>query len=521
MRVASLLLLFLIVFNTEAQQSATEWSKPELRKGQLIKLLPTSDPSVFYALRWTGSRMFGHYQVTRHDNFEIKGATKVRLAIEQSVCSFVNVDIINDKCVAFLSDIRDNQNHLYLRVFSDDLSRVEKEQKLASYEFEKGHFKGQFGIRFSQDRKYFSVVWEKEGKKNTEHIYGYRVFDKDLNVMHEGEYSLPYSAELSEIQGHYISNSGDYFIAVLEYDENEIKKGFRYIKAFKSLHIFHIDETGLLDYPVDLEGRNIYTLKMSYDSKDLVNLSGLYGDFDELGIKGVFYQKLDLSQEKVLDKGFCELKTDIITEGWSDRARKRLKKKEEKGKDDAVYFNYEMREASIQKDSSIIGSMEQHFVQERLTETQQSGLSSNTFYYYYNDIIVYRLNKKGEFDWIKKVRKYQVSTNDGGPYSGYVSYSDSSKMYMLFNDHVENYDSTGHFIEGDEVYITHYGKKKNVVALTSVDIVSGKIERTILHARRDRNFLFVPKLSYHDSQNRRVVLYGVVGRKEVFGQISY
>lgn len=517
-----LLVLFTLIFVYQSySQVDVTWGEVQRRKGQLLKFMPTTKADDFYTARWTGSRLFGNYLLSHYQEGELKKSVKVKMHINKSVCSLVGIDMYQNRCAVFLSDIQENSNVLYLRTFSDDLEEVVTEKELARYEFEKGHQKGMFGIRFSADRNYMAVVWEKPGKKNAEHIYGYRVFDANLEIIHEGEYPLPFQSDLSEIQGHYISNRGDYFLAVTEYDLDSSKWLYRNQRFFKSLHLYHLNETGLLDYSVDLENRRIYTLSMTSDDSSLVNLSGLYGNSNESGIKGVFFQKIDLSTEKKIAGGFCELKTDVITQGWSDKALKKLKKREEKGKDEAIFFNYEMRETYTLNDSSIVGSMEQHYIQERMTDMQQSGLSSNTFYYYYNDIIVYKIGKEHDFDWIKKIRKYQVSTNDGGPYSGFVSFRDSNNLYFMFNDHIENYDSTGNFIDAEEVYITNYSKKKNVVVLAKLNMQSGEIERRIIHTRREKNFLFVPKLCYNAEHIDRVYLYGYRGAKETIGIIRY
>lgn len=515
-----LFLLLNVVFGF-AQSRQPKWGELSHRKGQVLKFLPAVDSSEFYALRWSGNRMFGNYLITRHIDLKSVSDRRLKIHIDKSICSFVTVDMINDHCALFLSDIRENKNYLFVRIYSKDLQTVEMEQELAVYEFEKGHQKGLYGVRFSEDRRFMAVVWEKLGKKNTEHIYGYRVFNSSLELVHEGEYSLPFRSDLSEIQGHYVSNKGGYFMAVTEYDLDSTKVLYRNQKYFKSLHIYHIDETGLLDYPVNLDNKRIYTMIMSSEDSSMVSVSGLYGMQDEVGIRGVFYQRLDMLDEREIDEGFCELKTDIITEGWTDRAKKKLKKKEDKGKENAIFFNYEMRETVPFKDSSLVGTMEQHFIQERMTDMQQGGLSSNTFYYYYNDVIVYKINNRGTFDWIKKIRKYQVSTNDGGPFSGYIGYNNDSIMYFLFNDHLDNYDTLGHFIENDEVYITNYGKQKNVVAITQLDMRTGKLKREILYKRKDNNLLFVPKLSIDDELNHRIILYGIKGRKEKIGIIYY
>jgi hypothetical protein len=521
MKYLFLLFVMLTFSSVMAQEPSIEWGELKRKNGQVHRFMPTSSQNEFYALRWTGGRIFGSYLLTKQIALNTVAKKRVQMHIDGSIANFVRADLLNDQCAVFLSDIRGDSNRLYIRLYDENLEEVVSEQKLASYGFEKGSQKGAFGVRFSENRKFLAVVWEKPGRRKSEHTYGYRVFNSSLVLQHEGEYKLPYRSDLSDIQGHYLSNRGDYFLAVTEFDLDSNRVLYRNQLYFKSLHLFHIDQTGLLDYEVELDSKRIYTITLSTDDSTLINLSGLYGFRDENGIRGVFYQKIDLIKEKKLDEGFRELSTDIITEGWSDRALRRVKKWEERGKDQPLFFNYEMRETITLPDSSIVGAMEQHFIQERLTDVQQSGLSSNTFYYYYNDIVAYKIGQEGNFDWVKKIRKYQVSTNDGGPYSGYISFYDSTNLYFLFNDHRDNYSPSGDFIDREEIYITNYGKRRNVIALTNLDYETGNSTRKVVQRRSEAGLLFVPKLCFNDHRNNQVIVYSIRGGREAFGLIRY
>lgn len=521
MKYLVLILFANVILVSRAQEKLISWGQPERKHGQVYQFLPVSGSDQFYALRWSGGRVFGSYLLTKHDRLQTVARKRIQMVVDGSVANFVHADLLGENCAVFLSDIRNDSNHVYLRVYDEQLKEIIREERLASYRFERNAQKGSFGVRFSPNHEYMAIVWEKLGKRKAEHTYGYRIFNRELVLQHEGEYKLPYRSDLSEIQGHYVSNRGDYFLAVTEFDLDTTKYFYRNQLYFKSMHLFHIDRTGLLNYEVELDSKRIYTVSLSTGDSTLINVSGLYGLKDENGIRGVFYQKIDLLKEKKLDEGFREIGTDLITEGWSDRALKKVKRWEEKGKDQSLFFNYEMRESITLPDSSIVGAMEQHYIQERLTDVQQSGLSSNTYYYYYNDIVAYRISSKGDFSWVKKIRKYQVSTNDGGPFSGYVSFFDGGNLYFLFNDHRDNYTPAGEFIERDEVYITNYGKRRNVIALTILDHRTGELERRIIQRRSEFGVLFVPKLSMNDPSNNRVLIYSIKGGKEVIGEINY
>jgi len=178
-----------------------------------------------------------------------------------------------------------------------------------------------------------------------------------------------------------------------------------------------------------------------------------------------------------------------------------------------------MRDITILKDGTIVGTMEQFYVQVRTYSDPRSGTTSQSYQYYYNDIIAFKINQTGKFDWIKKIRKFQVSTNDEGPYSSYHSYIDEGKVKLIFNDHIKNYEN-GKFIDSEKIAVTSYSRKKNVASLVSIDLNSGDVDRSIFFERAKVNTLIIPKLFKVDYSNNEVLLYSISGRREKIGTLK-
>lgn len=520
MRIFHLFLFSLATVPVFSQELTVDWGELDRRKGCVQYILPTNEQE-FYALRWAGGRMFGSYQLTYHKALKLQSSLRLKIQIENSIASFEGARVIGGQPAIFLSDKRDGYNHIYVRIFDDELKAVEKELKLASYAFKKGHQKGYFEILLSENNNYFAVIWEMPGKKDYEHIYGFKVFDLDFNVVNEGEYPLPFESRLSEIHQHYISNFGDYFVAISEYSSDDAKMIYKNQRTFKALHIFHINDTGLMDYPINLGDKKVYAMAMTASDSAIFTITGIYGDQAENGVAGVFYQRVDLNQDKQLSEGFEAFSKDFITLGWTDRAKKRAKRKEDKGRGEPQLYNYEMRHAVIRDDGSIVGTMEQFYIQVRSFNDARTGESNSTYYYYYNDIITYKIGLDGKFEWVKKIPKYQVSTNDGGPFSSYVSFISDDKMYFIFNDNILNYDSLGNFTDPEEIHITNYGRKRNVVALASIDLETGEKSRRTMFDRAEINALAVPKLFEVNYKTKELFIYTITGSREKLGFLRF
>jgi hypothetical protein len=182
-----------------------------------------------------------------------------------------------------------------------------------------------------------------------------------------------------------------------------------------------------------------------------------------------------------------------------------------------------MRQAEVLKDGSIVGSIEQYYVVVNTYTDPRTGSTRTTYTYYYNDIIAFKVNTDGEFDWLKRISKSQISTNDGGPYSSYARFVDNGKICFIFNDNVRNYDESGKFIgkENGDVYAANYGKKKNVVAIVELDIDEGELTRKTFFDRQEISALAVPKQFYIDYNTNEMLVYAVYGKKEKFGILKF
>ena len=118
---------------------------------------------------------------------------------------------------------------------------------------------------------------------------------------------------------------------------------------------------------------------MTSDDNNVFTITGIYGDEDFTGVSGVFHQRVDLNTEEKLDEGFKEFSEEFITQGWSDREKKKAERRKDKGKGDPQLYNYQMREATIMDDGSIVGTMEQYFIQRRLVQIEQRIIKINEY----------------------------------------------------------------------------------------------------------------------------------------------
>lgn len=517
--------LFISLSFLSNAQGKVEWGELEKSTGRLLYLIPDQEES-FYALRRSGGALFGRLEGSYHKGLELVEEGKLDLhAPNGSPANFEAATMVGEKFVVFLSDRQEGENKFFMQEYGKNMEPSSKGEELASYvlESKRRRFQGSFNIYQSENRDYFAVVWTIPGKREEQATYGFKVFDADLELLNEGEYEVPFQEQYSSINGFYVSDFGDLFVTITEYKESEEKRIFRSFNDYVSVHIYHLKEGDVEEMEIDLDGKRVEAMSFNSDNDRIFVITGIYGDKDASGVKGLFYLKADFKKQQILNEGFEEFGEDFITSDWTDRQKKKQEKKEKKGKaKEPTLYSYIMREVHPLEDGGIVGTMEQYYVRVVTNYNAQTGTTTTTYYYYYNDVVAFKVGADGGFEWLAKVDKYQVSTNDGGYYSSYARYVDGETLTLFFNDNSDNYDEvSGQFEYDGRIKSSRLSKKKNTVAVCRIDLKTGEIEREMYFDREELGAIAVPKLFDVDYRMNEVLFYAIRGKKEQFGRLPF
>ncbi len=515
-------LLGLSIAFFSSSQETIEWSQLLKTKGQVNKILPNSG-SDFYTIRFQGGALLGSNYFSHHENFLLQKTGKIKAAVENSTATIEYVCMINNAPYAILMDKVGDKKILYAQKYSPECKPIDDPIKLSEYTTPKSGWKsrGYYNFLFSKNSDFFCVEYDVPGTKDENERFGYRIFTKDFEMIAQGEYELPYLKSEALVDKRYLSNTGDYFISVKLYKEEEKKRLFKDNTTLSKILLMHVTSSGLEEYELDLEGKRITDMTFSSDNDRIMTFSGLYGDKakKEQGIKGVFYFRLNFDKKEIINSGFQEFDNDFITQDWTDRQKDRAERNEEKGKGSPELYNYEIKEMNTLSDGSIIGMLEQYYMNV-VTYTDPRGYSRTTYYYHYNDIVTYKISNSGVFEWVKKIPKTQISTNDYGYFSSIGSYFNENHLVIFFNDHIKNYNEEGTWNSNNN-YEASFTKRSNTVAKVMVDLKSGDINRTSFLNVKETKAIAIPKLFTVDYSKNEMILFMIYGKKEKFGLIHY
>jgi len=519
---SSSLFCFLALFGQLSlfgQKEVIEWGKLDSRSGHIVEMLPFHSKD-FYTLRWKGGNILGGYHLSRFDDLIQRDSKRISISVNNNIANFEGALIIDEHPVIVLSNIREGKESIFLQEYGYDLLPRGTPKLIAQYELLKGKTKDPIQIIQSKDKSHFAILWLMISKrKENKDTYGYVVYDYKYNLVDEGEYEVPFESNYSQITNHLLSNTGHYFFVIKEFQANQNRKGSQPDLIYKAMHIYQVsNDLGLERYTVPVDGKRIEAISVNTDNTQAYTIMGVYGSNDYKGVSGVFYMQLDFQNQQVIRQGFQEFSSGFITEENLGNVS-RQSKRNEKGEEKPTLYDYRMRDAQLLPDGSMIGIMEQNYVTVKSFSDTRSVVTFS-YTYYYNDIVAFKIGQSGNFDWIEKVPKTQVSINDGGPYSSFASIVDQKKLRLIFNDHVNNYNSAGEYIPGS-VYPARFSTKHNVVVMTEINLDNGSQTRYTLFSPKDTKTIAFPKLFKIDHQTGEMLLYTAFKGKELYGVLQF
>ena len=521
MKVIISAMLFMLSLPLFCQDFPIQWGPILKSSGALLDIIPKNNGS-FYSLRWSGGEL-GSYRIVEHDNMEEVQNARVKSVVNSSFATVESVHYLGGKLIVFLSDKANGMMGLYSQELGTDLLPIDNSNLIVEYANPKIGSKPNFTVISSQNRKYLGVVWKINGKKEDSDLYGYVILDSTLTSIQKGEYNLPFSGNMSTINEDHISNTGDYFLILTEHNERNDRFLVKSYENFKALHIYKIHENDMKGFTIDVDGRRIDDIFISSNDKNTITLSGLYGNGKYQGIEGVFSVRLDASKDSMLTKGMIPFGSQIFKDNMTERQIDRFERKNQSRGQAPQIYNYSLRGIFTLEDGTSVGSIEQYFVQTSTDNDPRTGTSTTTNYYYYNDIIAFRIGLDGKFMWETRIDKQQVSINDGGPYSSYKSFTNEKTLNFIFNDNKKNYDELGDFSrdENNSAYSYNLSPRNNAVSNCSIDIETGVLVRKILFSGKELSSIVIPKMILVNQKDKELLIYAITRGKERFGILSF
>jgi hypothetical protein len=504
---------------TAHAKSDIVWNDVEKVSKKLVPIeifTPSSDEMIIH---YGSMSLFGKSELRHYKNFTVSATGKVNVTIEKGIGIYEGMELVGNRLFVFVSDTKDKVNSFYAQEYSMKMEAKGKPIKLYEYELEKGVSKYSFSYSISNNQKYVAVHYNvPKSKKVSEPKYGYMVFNSEFKELSSGDFKVPFDVETYEVSQYYLSNSGDFYIMVKEQKAEKNKKGNTFYTT-KDLHIMRVYEDRVDQYPLELDNMTIYSTRMSSNDMGIFAVTGAYGETRDGGIEGVYYLTFDSKKKKVINSDYYKFSKEFITAGMNQkRAEKAEKKASKKGEDyDPRLYAFKVRQVDVLADNSTIGVLEQYYTREVQTYNASTKSFTTTTYYHFNDLIAYKVSATGEIAWVERVKKAQVSANDGGLFSSFCSLIGDGEIHFYFNEGLAAYDQNRTYTGGRYNYRT---LKKTVFADAALNLETGKSDRTYIgNAGKEGQYAYA-KYAYVDKVEGKAYVPAKKGNMMRIGIIS-
>lgn len=369
--------------------------------------------------------------------------------------------------------------------------------------------RGSFQYRVSRDSSKIFILYTLPYDEDSPEKFGFTVLDQQLNLLWTKEITMPYKDELYDFESFRVDNNGNAYMLGLAYKEKRREKRKGLPNYTYEILVCRDRGNAIRQYPVSLDDPFLTDMQIEILDNQNIVCAGFYSEKGKVSIRGTYFLRIDASTAEIVQKNFKEFELDFITQNMSNREKRRAKRDEE-----PELFEFDLDKLLIGKDGSAILIGEQYYVQTVTTTMRMAGggMTTQTNYHYYNDIILVKFTPAGEILWTQKVPKTQHTVNDSGFYSSYCLVITKGKICFVFNDSPKNLTA-----DGNEK-ATNYRPTKSVVVLVSVD-QSGQVTKQPIFNALDTEVIVRPKACKQIS-NSQVILYGQRKKVQQFANLS-
>jgi len=356
------------------------------------------------------------------------------------------------------------------------------------------------------------------------------VYDSNLNLNWSYHVELPHTHQFFELYDSKLDNRGNvHLIGMLTNGKREVAK--TEISKYQ-FEVMTFDKSGKTNQTTLTSEKGLLTdMIVDFGVSGELICAGFYTESNDdiSSVAGTYIAKIDPLTLNVIYQNHAQFTEEFLYQGTTKKQKNSLEKDSKKGKQPEL-GNYRLDKIHHYSDGSYALVAEQRNYSTRTSystpnplpgqkvipgQMQQQQVSKSQVFSYQN-MLVTKFDTNGNTQWISKILKNQLSENDGGFYSSFAAGFQDDKLYVLFNDHPDNF--TFNEKKGLSPFRIKLGKK---APLSLVEIDSdGKSTKSLLAMTGDTKVFARPK-KFVTLANGDMLLYGKLKSKQRFGKLHF
>lgn len=452
---------------------------------------------------------------------------KIQLKGDNKNLSAAAVEGLNNQLVtlSYRSTDMSTRNSVFAHVFNPNSveKSVQGEQVISYFNINVPSSSKRIGMINSEDNSKVAAFFTIPVRPNEFPGFGYLIYDETLGKIAQHTTQLPYQQFQLEFSEAFLSNNGDFYILAEEYYPlnaavpiNPNNRAFARMRAFKAL------DGKFEEFDINRDGIIIMNMRMSTNNDQNFVASGFYADDLFSGVRGVFFMTLDRKTNAVLQIKKQPFTAQFLSSGqaaweqsWRDRNRQNSTKPQ-------ALSDFRVLDFRPTQDGGFVVITENQSVMlvAKQTGTPQNPRITYTENFFFDDLIIYKLNESGDLSWVKRLPKNQRSINDKGQFLSVAHGVTANHVYLIFNDIKRNYDNNNNFIEGQFPFPMQYVAGNNVIAYVEMNLSDGTFTRQARPGLSQNQVVLIPGLCEFNYNTNEMIVYGKRNRKHRFGHMK-
>jgi len=418
---------------------------------------------------------------------------------------FLKFAMIGDKIYAFTYefDEKSEENSVDAHEISDEGVFQKESVKVASYttknKYNTGRKDHSYKVLSAPDHSRFLVMHsELEFAKGSagDKTLSLEMFDNELKSLWKEDLVIPLNEKTVTLEKVKLSDAGD--VAALfkiknESDEKDapthIYGLYTYFAARKKLDVFSLKMGDKFTNDISFE----------FEGKGTLEVAGFYSGKNKSSAEGFFYRKINTQTgevDKDAEEGFTK---EFITTAVGAK----------KADDTESLRNFHMRKVIPLSDGRTALLAEKYYI---TYSNNNSGMvamagGGGSYEYNYEDIYVIMLDKDGNYEWGKKILKFQRTFNDGGLYNSFSSVSNKDNIILIYNANRDDPD--------DRMTNT----QKATVYCTLVPLDGAKPTTKKLFNAREAETIMVPKIFLQETEES-LLFYNISSKYYKYARVK-
>lgn len=438
-------LLLLLLWAGAFGQSQVKWGEEvRLKGGDFYASILSETDSILYLLKLRTEIFYNDgFYADKFDARSLNGIGSVPLLLRDAriqhegrelTPQFEKVSMINNELCVFISayDRVDDLNMAYVIAFdrTDNQVGLVELDRIANA---KRYNTGEFDFVVSPNQSKIMVLRKRPYQKKENARFDLKIFDSGFKQLHSKAVLLPYREKNFEIIRHAIDDNGN--VVLLARIEKETKD---FINAeptyyFSLIEFAPADSNKVWEYDIKSENAKGQETRLLTDVDFILNarneilIPGFYSIPGKEGTQGTFFMSVDRNSHEVKSSAFMPFEKTLVLDFINEKRYNRGQ----------GLPGFNINQIVPLAEGGLYVVCEQFYVSEVCGRDGRGFINCN-YYYYYNSLVVFRIDGNGNILWNSVVPKFQFSINDEGFYSSYALAVTGNKLHFIYNDHPKN-----------------------------------------------------------------------------------